>query len=116
MTAKHDAKSVWADLSESERTQIALETTHLPRAYLLLQALDRELAVPAVESYEEWRVTGTWEDEPYQFTWSPTRGDDHPEFDARNFVTAMRENIHWSDGPHLHRRRVTVTEWEAMEP
>ncbi|MFC7276243.1 hypothetical protein ACFQS1_19800 [Paractinoplanes rhizophilus] len=73
-------------------------------------------------SYEEWRVTGRWGEEPYEFVWSPignvTRacGFDTAEIEARNFVDAMRENqVYWADGPHLHRRTVTVTEWEEAD-
>lgn len=40
------AVDVWAGLTDSEKADIALETAHLPRAYELLQALDREVAVP----------------------------------------------------------------------
>lgn len=40
-------------------------------------------------SYEEWRVTG----DP---------GDGFPAYSVGG----------WPDGPYLHRRTVTVTEWE----
>lgn len=66
-------------------------------------------------SYEEWRVTG----DPgggfpaYSFTWSPVRGDVDPERTARGFVRLVEDVAEvWADGPHLHRRTVTVTEWE----
>lgn len=69
-------------------------------------------------TYEEWRVTGTFnadigdEDEPYEFTWS--RGYADPEAAARNFITLSSGSglWGWTDGPHLHKRTVTVTDWE----
>lgn len=65
-------------------------------------------------TYEEWRVTGhPGDDFPlYVFTWSPVRGDDDPEHVARGFIKLIQAHGTWSDGPHLHRRTVTVTEWE----
>lgn len=65
-------------------------------------------------TYEEWRVTGTWEDQPYTFTWSPTRGDADAELHARGFIGLVSEHG-WTEGPHLHKRTVTVTDWEAVE-
>jgi hypothetical protein len=73
-----------------------------------------------MRTYEEWRVTGDPRDgsEPYEFTWSPFRnphlGD--PEVGARGFVRLVRSHEGWTDGPHLHKRTVTVTEWEEIEP
>jgi hypothetical protein len=68
-----------------------------------------------VTTYEEWRVTGR----PggafplYVFTWSPVRGDDDPERAARGFIKLIQ--AHDASGqmwPHLHKRTVTVTDWE----
>ena len=70
-----------------------------------------------VTTYEEWRVTG----HPgegfglYVFTWSPMRGDDDPERTARGFITLVRKHEAWADGPHLHKRTVTVTDWQEAE-
>lgn len=74
-----------------------------------------------MNTYEEWRVTGDPGDglPPYEFIHSPygvARTED-PETAARNFVGLMRDHGKpWSDGPHLHKRTVTVTDWEAIEP
>lgn len=69
-------------------------------------------------TYEEWRVTGTPTpgERPYTFTWSPhgTEGWD-PEAEARRYVELIRECGDWTDGPHLHKRTVTVTNWEAID-
>jgi hypothetical protein len=74
-----------------------------------------------VSTYEEWRVTGDPGEDypPYEFTWSPARnphlGAD-PERAARHHI-ALIESVgeNWTDGPHLHKRTVTVTDWEAVE-
>jgi hypothetical protein len=71
-----------------------------------------------VTTYEEWRVTGTFsadvgdEDEPYEFTWSQLRFPD-AQGSARAFLAlATTEVFGWTDGPHLHKRTFTVTDWE----
>lgn len=70
-------------------------------------------------TYEEWRVTGRLadDDEPYEFTWSPVRGQgfDDPEGDARHFIEITCARLGWIDGLHLHKRTVTATGWEAVE-
>lgn len=71
-------------------------------------------------TYDEWRVTGTWQGAPYEFTWSPKRGHRYrgfadPEAEARQFVATTSE-LDWTDGPHLHKRTVTVTDWQEIEP
>lgn len=67
-------------------------------------------------TYEEWRVTGRVRGEDYDFTWSKLRnphlGD--PEQGARKF--AERIAVDWDDGPHLHRRTVTIREWRPAPP
>jgi hypothetical protein len=75
-----------------------------------------------VTSYEEWRVTGDPGQgfPPYEFTWSPARnphlGDD-PETGARGFIALLQAHHEtWIDGPHLHKRTVTVTDWEQAGP
>lgn len=75
----------------------------------------------AVTSYEEWRVTGTWSGQDYAFVWSPigsatrARGFENPQAEAHAFIEGMREfAANWADGPHLHKRTVTVSEWEAQ--
>lgn len=71
-------------------------------------------------THEEWRVTGDpgggWP--PYGFTWSAARGPNlgNPEAEARGFVALVASLGGWPDGPHLHRRTVTVTEWEEVDP
>jgi len=77
-----------------------------------------------VTTYEEWRVSGRFsadigeKDEPYEFTWSPhghVRYDD-PEGSARAFLAlAGSKAWGWTDGPHLHKHTVTVTDWEEIE-
>lgn len=64
-------------------------------------------------SYEEWRVTGAWDGEPREEVFSPRDGYITPEETARAFVAReIKYGVGWTDGPHLSRRRVTVTEWE----
>lgn len=66
-------------------------------------------------TYEEWRVTGDPGPgfPPYAFTWSPVNSPNGPEAAARGFL-ALLDTVHdaWRDGPHLHKRTVTVTDWE----
>ena len=68
-------------------------------------------------TYEEWRVTGNPGEgfPPYTFTFSPIRGDQDPEKSARGFVALVRDVSDWADGPHLHWRTVTVTDWQETE-
>lgn len=79
---------------------------------------DHEIAAAVLAGnavFEEWRVTGDPGDghPPYSFTFSPKRGDADPEDAARNFVALSTQHGWWRDGPHLHRRSVTETPWEA---
>lgn len=68
-----------------------------------------------MSTYEEWRVTGRWGEVPYEFVWSPFRnGRTEPEAEARNFVEKTQEHG-WTDGPHLHTRTVTVTDWTEVD-
>jgi hypothetical protein len=92
--------------------------------YAALNELRAELiAARSGRTHEEWRATGTFkvnlggEDEHYQFTWSQhgTVRYDDPEDSARRFVELARTGWGWTDGPHLHKRTVTVTDWEAVE-
>lgn len=70
-------------------------------------------------TFEEWRVTSqpSGNYPPYDFTWSllrnPHLGD--PERRAKGFVEAIRsyDTPPWDDGPHLARRTVEVSDWEA---
>jgi hypothetical protein len=70
-----------------------------------------------VTTYEEWRVTGRIDGDPYEFTWSPFRNPHlgEPEPAARGFIALVASRDAWTDGPHLHKRTVTVTDWEAVE-
>jgi hypothetical protein len=67
-------------------------------------------------TFEEWRVTGVMDYEPYAFTWSPALnphlGD--PETSARAFLDTTASYVGWSDGPHLQRRFVTLGVWQEM--
>lgn len=67
-------------------------------------------------TYEEWRVTGQPGRgyPPYEFTWSTLRNPHLGEAEgaARAF---MAQELDWDDGPHLHRRTVTITEWTPTE-
>lgn len=65
-------------------------------------------------TYEEWRVTGT----PLRRTDEQTySGEDFtdPEGAARWYASAATPCA-WKDGPRLHKRTVTVTDWEAIQP
>jgi hypothetical protein len=72
-----------------------------------------------VTTYSEWRITGDPGEgyPPYTFTFSPQRGDDDPEGSARRFMDLTTDVHHkpWRDGPHLHHRTVTVSEWIAAD-
>ena len=67
-------------------------------------------------TYEEWRVTGTWAGKPpaggpIYITWRTDEYDD-AEDRARRWAAANRD---WTDGPHLHKRTVTVTDWTEVD-
>lgn len=82
-----------------------------------LRVHDGEGWQPAT-TYEEWRVTGDPGEgfPPYEFVWSPLRNPDHAtEGEARGFVRLIESVGGWPDGPHLHKRTVTVTEWQEVE-
>lgn len=73
-------------------------------------------------TYDEWRVTGTWLGQPFEQIFSPkpngrpfNRGFADPEAAACEFV-AGADPSQWTDGPRLHRRTVTVTEWRDAGP
>jgi hypothetical protein len=63
---------------------------------------------------EEWRVTGDPGHgyPPYQFIWSTATSAD-PETPARAFVEMVRDRHDWVDGPNLHYRTVTYSEWRV---
>lgn len=65
-------------------------------------------------TYEEWRVTGTGV--VVEIVWSKQRGHANPEASARAFIERELKYAPtlWTDGPHLHKRTVTVTDWEAV--
>lgn len=65
-----------------------------------------------VSRYEEWRVTGTWTGQLLEKTFLPDDGYSQPETDARAFIARQANDPNWTDGPHLHKRTVTVTDWE----
>jgi hypothetical protein len=76
-----------------------------------------------VTTYEEWRVTGRFAhtqpsgSDQYEFTWSPVRNPHlgNPERGARDFIRLMHDVERWTDGPHLHKRTVTVTDWTEVD-
>jgi hypothetical protein len=66
-----------------------------------------------VSTYEEWRVTGTWDGSDIDHVWTP--GDDgDAEHGARAMVDFGRTQG-WEDGPHLHKRTVTRTDWTEVD-
>jgi hypothetical protein len=68
-------------------------------------------------TYEEWRVTGAWDGSDVDYEFSPARGRSiDPEAAARKFVAQVaNRGWAWTDGPHLHKRTVTVTDWQEAE-
>jgi hypothetical protein len=67
-----------------------------------------------VSTYEEWRVTGTDDDgRRINGTWILGLNND-PEPEARTYASWARTQG-WTDGPHLHKRTVTVTEWTEVD-
>jgi len=72
-------------------------------------------AKPAVTTYDEWRVTGTWPEDGKPFDVQLWRSDQcNAEAEARKWAEWARATG-VTDGPHLHKRTVTVTDWEAVE-
>jgi hypothetical protein len=66
-----------------------------------------------VSTYEEWRVTGTWlSGDPYSYTWTHVAHD--AEGQARTQVAYLRTQL-FNDGPYLHKRTVTVTDWTEVD-
>jgi hypothetical protein len=65
-------------------------------------------------TYTEWRVTGTPRRQPTTVVFSSSDYND-PETMARAFMANTTEAVGtgWADGPHLHTRTVTVTDWET---
>ena len=75
--------------------------------------------------FEEWRVTGQPGSgyPPYEYVWSrritPDLAD--PEAPARAFVANVETGparsggirTPWVDGPHLSKRTVVISEWDA---
>jgi hypothetical protein len=75
----------------------------------------REIQTDREATYEEWRVTGTDEDgDPISVTYSEDGYDLDPKAGAQAFV-AWVETQGWTDGPHLHKRTVTVTDWTEVD-
>lgn len=65
-------------------------------------------------TYEEWRITGSDEygGRLADVLFTSTEDGD-AEARARSFADWARAK-HWTDGPHLHKRTVTVTDWEEV--
>jgi len=87
-----------------------------------------ESSTTDIEVFDEWRVTGepgplrdergvdvgvSWP--TYSFIWSKYQGPerDDPEGAARAFIAGIARGKGWADGPHLHRRTITRTPWQA---
>jgi len=87
-----------------------------------------------VTTYEEWRVTGTYNGRPLDIIWVPAHADPirppahadvvlshDPGGDAKTYLRVQAypsggpSRNTWADGPHLHRRTVTVTDWQGAE-
>ena len=63
-------------------------------------------------TYEEWRVTGSDTcGRSVDAIWRPDEDGNDCEGQARGYV-AWASTQEWTDGPHLHKRTVTVTDWE----
>lgn len=58
-------------------------------------------------TYEEWRVTGTVMGRPIDVTY-------RSKVAAMAFIVNDTPWPNWTDGPHLHKRTVAVTEWEEV--
>lgn len=58
-------------------------------------------------TYDEWRVTGV----PRHRTFEKVFTNEHS---ARIFLSNATAPCAWKDGPHLHKRTVTVTDWEQQ--
>lgn len=63
------------------------------------------------KTYTEWRVTGDPGEMLPGVDWPPYE-QVCPEGEARDFIRMVNEGGGWRNGPHLHKRTVTVTDWE----
>jgi hypothetical protein len=67
-----------------------------------------------VTTYEEWRVTGTWPEDGKRFEQTWRSGDCNAEAKAQEWAAwCVATGV--TDGPYLHKRTVTVTDWEEAE-
>jgi hypothetical protein len=62
-----------------------------------------------VTSYEEWRVTAG-------LTVVEVAKTFRAESEARDYIDQITKIGPLGVGPHLHKRTVTVTDWEEIEP
>jgi hypothetical protein len=69
---------------------------------------DELIAARSGTRYEEWRVTGTLP------SGKPFATRFEHEVAARHLIDRGRA-MGWADGPHLHKRTVTVTDWQEVE-
>jgi hypothetical protein len=68
-----------------------------------------------VSTYEEWRVTGTDEDGDLVGRGSSPRRA-RPRGRRSHVDRQLGRSLPgWTDGPHLHKRTVTVTEWTEVD-
>lgn len=70
---------------------------------------------PHVTTYDEWRVTGTWPEDGKPFDVQLWRSDQcNAGAEARKWAEWARATG-VTDGPHLHKRTVTVTDWTEVD-
>ena len=68
-----------------------------------------------VTTYEEWRVTVTTEhNAPVKGVMFTPEDPGDAEARAQSFANWARYQG-WTDGPHLHKRTVTVTDWTEVD-
>jgi hypothetical protein len=74
----------------------------------LNQLRDELIAGRRVTTHEEWRVTGTLP------SGKPFATKFEHEVAARRLLDRGRA-MGWTDGPHLHKRTVTVSDWTEVD-
>jgi hypothetical protein len=67
-----------------------------------------------VTTYEEWRVTGTFREEgSFEVVYTPPEDGDAETRALECAAWARTQDL--TDGPHLHKRTVTVTDWTEVD-
>lgn len=95
-------QGIWL-LPEPTRARMHVFTT-APDRQLEADGMVRE-AAQGVTTYEEWRVTGIPRITQLRMIY-------RSEAEARALIERETTHDEWVDGPHLHKRTVTVTDWE----